>query len=192
MMQTNAYGMQYGSVQQQQAAMTSQQQNGYGALNPGNAYAGMPQQQYVHQNPMATQQQYVNQNAMAPQQQADPYNAAREQPQYTNYEKNAATALMGFPNSIRSVTNPRTGQVEYYQTRLIVTDLQKNEWGFGINLGDSDGVVRIQGCRPNPDGTQSPGQLNPDIKVNDVLYKVQNILLTGKNPLNVVGGAARG
>ena len=180
MMQTNAYGMQYGSVQQQQAAMTPQQQNGYGALNPGNAYAGMPQQQYV------------NQNAMAPQQQADPYNAAREQPQYTNYEKNAATALMGFPNSIRSVTNPRTGQVEYYQTRLIVTDLQKNEWGFGINLGDSDGVVRIQGCRPNPDGTQSPGQLNPDIKVNDVLYKVQNILLTGKNPLNVVGGAARG
>ena len=81
MMQTNAYGMQYGSVQQQQAAMTPQQQNGYGALNPGNAYAGMPQQQYVNQNPMATQQQYVNQNAMAPQQQADPYNAAREQPQ---------------------------------------------------------------------------------------------------------------
>ena len=62
----------------------------------------------------------------------------------------------------------------------------------GTVLQVSDGVVRIQGCRPNPDGTQSPGQLNPDIKVNDVLYKVQNILLTGKNPLNVVGGAARG
>lgn len=94
---------------------------------------------------------------------------------------------MGFPNSVRSITNARTGQVEYYQTQLIVTDLKKNEWGFGINLGDSDGVVRIQGCRSNPDGTKSPGQLNPDIKVGDVLYKVQNTLLTGKTPLNVVG-----
>ena len=178
MMQTNAYGMQYGSVQQQPAVVTPQQQNVYGTFNSGSAYTGMPQQQYV------------NQSAIAPQQ-ADPYNTAREQAQYANYEKNAATALMGFPNSIRSVTNPRTGQMEYLQTQLIVTDLQKNEWGFGINLGDSDGVVRIQGCRPNPDGTQSPGQLNPDIKVNDVLYKVQNILLTGKNPLNVVQDAAR-
>lgn len=174
-MQCNAYGMQYGSVQQM--GMAASQQNMYSANNPGDAYAGMSQQ-----NQQSQQSQYQQQN---------PYGAVANQASnvssFPTYEKNAATALMGFPNSVRSVTNARTGQVEYYQTQLIVTDLKKNEWGFGINLGDSDGVVRIQGCRANPDGTKSPGQLNPDIKVGDVLYKVQNTLLTGKTPLNVVG-----
>lgn len=166
--------------------MAASQQNMYNASNPGDAYAGMTQQ-----NQQSQQSQQFQQSQQSQYQQQNSYGAVGNQESnlssFPTYEKNAATALMGFPNSVRSVTNARTGQVEYYQTQLIVTDLKKNEWGFGINLGDSDGVVRIQGCRANPDGTKSPGQLNPDIKVGDVLYKVQNTLLTGKTPLNVVG-----
>lgn len=189
-MQSGAYGLQYGSVQQPLGVAAPQQQAVYGASNPGEAYAGVSQQvqQSQQPNPYSAVGNPGNPgNAGATGTASTASTQAPSQSSYPVYEKNAATALMGFPNSVRSITNARTGQVEYYQTQLIVTDLKKNEWGFGINLGDSDGVVRIQGCRSNPDGTKSPGQLNPDIKVGDVLYKVQNTLLTGKTPLNVVG-----
>lgn len=93
---------------------------------------------------------------------------------------------MGFPGSIRKVHNPKTGLIEYRQTVMIVTELHKNQWGFGINLNDNDGVVRIQAKRPNPDKTPSPVQQNPNIHENDVIYKVQNAVLGVSSPLNLV------
>ena len=102
-------------------------------------------------------------------------------------ETSPALAFMGLPNSIHSSANSRTGAVEYFQTRLIEVELQRNEWGFGINLGDSNGIVRVQGCRSNPDGTPSPVQQNNLIQPGDVIYKVQNIILSGKDPLSLVG-----
>lgn len=102
-------------------------------------------------------------------------------------ETSPALAFMGLPNSIHSSANPHTGAVEYFQTRLIEVELQRNEWGFGINLGDSNGIVRIQGCRSNPDGTPSPVQQNNSVRPGDVIYKVQNLILNGKDPLTLVG-----
>ena len=103
------------------------------------------------------------------------------------FEKSAATAVMGMPNSIFKKVNPQTGNTEFYQTQVVMVDIQRNEYGFGINLGDNDGVVRIQGCRSNPDGTPSPVQMNPNIRPGDVIYKVQDKVLTGSNPLGLVG-----
>lgn len=93
---------------------------------------------------------------------------------------------MGFPDSVRQITNPVTNKPEYVQTKMIVVELKSNQYGYGINLNDSDGVVRIQGSRPNPDGTPSPSQQNPNIKPGDVIYRVQNAVLGGSNPLNIV------
>ena len=101
-------------------------------------------------------------------------------------ESSPALAVMGLPNSIHSSANSRTGAVEYFQTRLIEVELQRNEWGFGINLGDSNGIVRVQGCRSNPDGTPSPVQQNNLVQPGDVIYKVQNLILNGKDPLALV------
>ena len=110
------------------------------------------------------------------------------QPSQVPFEKSAATAAMGMPNSIFKKVNPQTGNTEFYQTQVVTVDIQRNEYGFGINLGDNDGVVRIQGCRSNPDGTPSPVQMNPNIRPGDVIYKVQDKVLTGSNPLGLVGG----
>lgn len=94
---------------------------------------------------------------------------------------------MGLPNSVRVVQNAVTGLNEYVQTQLVEIDLQRNQWGFGINLNDTNGVVRVQGCRSNPDGTPSPGQINNLIRTGDAIYKVQDVLITGNDPLNLVG-----
>lgn len=101
-------------------------------------------------------------------------------------ERTPATALMGFPDSVRQVTNAQTNQTEYLQTKMITVELKSNEHGYGINLNDSDGVVRIQGSRPNPDGTPSPSMQNPNIQQGDVIYRVHNVVLGSNNPLNVV------
>ena len=103
-----------------------------------------------------------------------------------NLERTPATALMGFPNSVRQVTNTTTNQTEYLQTRMITVELKSNEHGYGINLNDSDGVVRIQGSRPNPDGTPSPSMQNPNIQQGDVIYRVANVVLGSNKPLDVV------
>ena len=110
----------------------------------------------------------------------------QQQQQQVVLERTPATAMMGFPGEIRQITNPKTQQVEVVQTCMIVVELQSNQWGYGINLNDSDGVVRIEGKRANNDGTPSPAQQNSNIEKGDVIYKVQNVVLGGNNPLNVV------
>ena len=110
----------------------------------------------------------------------------QSQQQQVVLERTPATAMMGFPGEIRQITNPKTQQVEVVQTCMIVVELQSNQWGYGINLNDSDGVVRIEGKRANNDGTPSPAQQNSNIEKGDVIYKVQNVVLGGNNPLNVV------
>ena len=110
----------------------------------------------------------------------------QQQQQQVALERTPATAMMGFPGEIRQITNPKTQQVEVVQTCMIVVELQSNQWGYGINLNDSDGVVRIEGKRANNDGTPSPAQQNSNIEKGDVIYKVQNVVLGGNNPLNVV------
>lgn len=110
----------------------------------------------------------------------------QSQQQQVVLERTPATAMMGFPGEIRQITNPKTQQVEVVQTCMIVVELQSNQWGYGINLNDSDGVVRIEGKRPNSDGTPSPAQQNSNIEKGDVIYKVQNVVLGRNNPLNVV------
>lgn len=147
---------------QQTGQMQGAQMSGYSTSNSSVTYPRVAPQQYIAQ-------------------------PSQYQPGPATFEKSAATAVMGMPNSIFSKTNPQTGRTEYYQTQLIVVDIQRNEYGFGINLGDNDGVVRIQGCRPNPDGSPSPVQMTPNIHPGDVIYKVQNKVLTGSNPLGVVG-----
>ena len=121
---------------------------------------------------------------MAPQQYVA--QSQQYQPNQVPFEKSAATAVMGMPNSIFKKVNQQTGNTEFYQTQVVTVDIQRNEYGFGINLGDNDGVVRIQGCRSNPDGTPSPVQMNPNIRPGDVIYKVQDKVLTGSNPLGLV------
>lgn len=113
-------------------------------------------------------------------------NGQQQQQQQVTLQRTPATAAMGFPGSIRKVHNPKTGMIEYRQTVMVVTELHKNQWGFGINLNDNDGVVRIQAKRPNPDKTPSPVQQNPNIHENDVIYKVQNAVLGVSSPLNLV------
>ena len=111
---------------------------------------------------------------------------SQQQQQQVVLERTPATAMMGFPGEIRQITNPKTQQVEVVQTCMIVVELQSNQWGYGINLNDSDGVVRIEGKRANNDGTPSPAQQNSNIEKGDVIYKVQNVVLGRNNPLNVV------
>ena len=130
--------------------------------------------QFSTQQQVQAQQQYSNQ-------QESSVNAG-----ISLVESNPAIKLMGVPNSINVVWNTSTGQNDYIQTQLVEVSLNRNQYGFGINLGDENGVVRIQGCRPNPDGTPSPGQLNNLIRPRDVIYKVQNIVIEGPEPLSKV------
>ena len=160
------------------------QQNPYGQSHAMNSNTGMTHppeikadqgmNQYSNQQQVQVQQQYVNQQGSSMNSRTSPV------------ESNAAIKLMGVPNSIGVVWNTSTGQNDYFQTQLIEVSLNRNQHGFGINLGDENGVVRIQGCRPNPDGTPSPGQLNNLIRPRDVIYKVQNIVIEGPDPLNKV------
>lgn len=159
------------------------QQNPYGQSQSGSMNPGMSHSSEM-QNTLAMgqfpsqqqqQQQYVNQQGVP----ANPGNSSLEPTQ--------ALLLMGLPNSVRVVQNAVTGLNEYVQTQLVEIDLQRNQWGFGINLNDTNGVVRVQGCRSNPDGTPSPGQINNLIRTGDAIYKVQDVLITGNDPLNLVG-----
>lgn len=100
-------------------------------------------------------------------------------------ESSPALAMMGLPNSIHSTTTEHG--TEYYQTKMIEVELERNAWGFGINLGDANGIVRIQGCRHNPDGTPSPVEKSNIVHPGDVIYKIQNTVITGKEPLGLVG-----
>ena len=92
-----------------------------------------------------------------------------------------ALKVMGMPGSIHQ------RETQYYQTKMFVVKLVSNNYGYGINLDESDGgVVRIMGCRPNPDGTPSPSMQNSNIKQGDAIYKVQDTVLKGPNVLNQV------
>lgn len=157
---------------------TYQQQTGmYGNAGTPTNLQAVNQQPYQNAESMGRQQLVQRQAG---------YSNAGQSNQQVQLERTPATALMGFPGSVRQIQNPVTNQSEYVQTKMIVVELKSNQYGYGINLNDNDGVVRIQGSRSNPDGTPSPSQQNPNIKPNDVIYKVQNVVLGANSPLNLV------
>ena len=167
--QTNGYQSVTSPMQMNSSGAYMQQNPMYN--NSGN-FQNVQQASYQQMN-MQNRQQITQRQAM-------PNGVAQP-----TIERTPATALMGFPGEIRQITNPKTQQPELVQTQMIEVELQSNKWGYGINLNDSDGVVRIEGKRANSDGTPSPAQQNTNIEKGDVIYKVQNVVLGRNNPLNV-------
>lgn len=162
---------------QMQMGMGSSQSGMYSNTQPSNQYPSTYQRLYP--NGSAMQQSSVRQSGT-------PYGSGMSQRSSSGsaLESSPALAMMGLPNSIHSTTTEHG--TEYYQTKMIEVELERNAWGFGINLGDANGIVRIQGCRHNPDGTPSPVEKSNIVHPGDVIYKIQNTVITGKEPLGLV------